>query len=108
MPERWDVAVVGGGPSGASLATLLARQGRRVIVLEQEQFPRFHIGESLLPCSVPLFEKLGALPELERRFIRKYAAEFVTDDGSFSRRYPFADGIPGGPTSAFQVDRAEF
>jgi flavin-dependent dehydrogenase len=106
--ERWDVVVIGGGPSGASLATLLARGGRRVLVLEKEAFPRFHIGESLLPCSMPLFESLGVLPELERRFLPKHGAEFVTDDSSVYRRYPFADGSISGPTSAFQVDRAEF
>src|SRR6188508_1154429 len=106
--ERWDVVVIGGGPSGSSLSTLLARQGRRVLVLEKEHFPRFHIGESLLPCSVPLFRELGVLPELERRFLPKHGAEFVMDDGSFSHRYPFAYGAGDGPSSAFQVDRAEF
>jgi flavin-dependent dehydrogenase len=105
--DRYDVIVIGGGPAGATLATLLARGGRRVIVLEKEQFPRFHIGESLLPCSIPLFEKLGILPELARRFLPKHAAEFVTGDGSVSRRYTFQDGLVKGPVSAYEVDRAE-
>lgn len=90
------------------MATLLARAGHRVLVLEKEEFPRFHIGESLLPCTMPLFESLGLLPELERRFLVKHGAEFVTDDDSLHRRYPFADSSISGPVSAFQVDRAEF
>jgi flavin-dependent dehydrogenase len=106
--ERYDVIVIGGGPAGAALSTLLARRGRRVLLLEKEQFPRFHIGESLLPCAMPLFEQLGVLPELERRFLPKHAAEFVTADGSMTRRYTFGSGLVPGASTAFEVDRAEF
>jgi flavin-dependent dehydrogenase len=106
--NRYDVIVIGGGPAGATVATLLARRGRRVVLLEKEQFPRFHIGESLLPCAMPLFRELGVLPELERRFLPKYAAEFVTADGGMSRRYTFGQGLVPGAAMAFEVDRAEF
>lgn len=104
-----DVIVIGGGPAGSTLATLLAEKGRKVTVFEKERFPRFHIGESLLPCSVPLFEALGVLPKLASgRFLRKHAAEFVTGDGTLSQRYVFAEGMIAGTPSAFEVDRGEF
>jgi FADH2-dependent halogenase len=104
-----DVIVIGGGPAGSSVATLLAQRGRSVALFEKERFPRFHIGESLLPGSIPLFEELGVLPALnDGRFLPKYAAEFVTADGTRTQRYPFAAGLVDGAPSAFEVDRAEF
>jgi flavin-dependent dehydrogenase len=108
MGPTYDVIVIGGGPSGSSTAARLAQRGRRVLLLEKEHFPRFHIGESLLPCSMPLFEQLGAMPALlAHGFLPKYAAEFVTADGSLTRRYAFADGLIPGAPSAFEVDRSE-
>lgn len=104
----FDVIVAGGGPAGSTLATRLAQAGRKVVVFEKERFPRFHIGESLLPCSMPMFRELGVLPKLsDGRFLPKYAAEFVTADGSQKQRYAFADGLVPGTPSAFEVDRAE-
>jgi flavin-dependent dehydrogenase len=104
----YEVAVVGGGPAGSTVAARLAQLGRRVVLFEKDRFPRFHIGESLLPCSMPMFEELGVLDELRARFLPKHAAEFVTADGSLTRRYPFAEGVVPGPGSAFEVERAEF
>ena len=104
-----DVIVVGGGPAGSTVAARLARRGRRVALFEKERFPRFHIGESLLPCSMPLFEELGLMPALERAgFLPKYAAEFVSADGTLRQRYAFADGMLEGFPSAFEVDREQF
>jgi flavin-dependent dehydrogenase len=104
-----DVIVVGGGPAGAAVAARLARLGHEVLLFEKERFPRFHIGESLLPCSLALFRELGVMPALEKAdFLPKYAAEFVTPDGSARQRYAFADGLVEGSPSAFQVDRSEF
>ncbi len=78
------------------------------MLLEKEHFPRFHIGESMLPCSMPLFEELGVMPALVAHgFLPKYAAEFVTADGSVTQRYAFADGLIPGAPSAFEVDRSE-
>jgi flavin-dependent dehydrogenase len=105
----YDAIIIGGGPAGSTLAARLAQARRRVLLLEKERFPRFHIGESLLPCSMPLFEQLGVLPALHAAgFLPKHAAEFVTGDGSVVRRYPFADGIVPGAGSAFEVERASF
>ena len=72
--ERFDVLVVGGGPAGSTVATLLARRGERVLLLEKERHPRFHIGESLLPMNLPLFEQLGVSDEIARIGIMKYGA----------------------------------
>jgi len=109
VTAKFDAIVIGGGPSGSTVAARLAQRGRRVLLLEKEHFPRFHIGESLLPCSMPLLEELGAMPAIrEHGFLPKYAAEFVTADGSLTQRYAFADGLIPGAPSAFEVDRAEF
>ncbi len=106
---EYDVIVIGGGPSGSSVSTRLAQRGHRTLLLEKEHFPRFHIGESLLPCSMPLIESLGAMPRLQSaNFLPKYGAEFVLADGSLRRRYAFAEGLVQGPSSAYEVDRSEF
>src|SRR6476659_1881608 len=73
-----DVVVIGGGPGGSSAATMLARKGLRVLLLERERFPREHIGESLLPASMPVLEELGALPAVQAAgFLKKYGATMV-------------------------------
>lgn len=107
--QQYDAIVIGGGPGGTGSAARLAQLGRRVLLVEKEKFPRFQIGESLLPASVPLLEKIGAARAIRSAgFVEKFAAEFVTFDGSKKRRYPFADGLVGGPASTYQVERDRF
>ena len=103
-----DVAVIGGGPSGSATAIYLARAGLKVILFEREQFPRFRIGESLLPLNLPILEELGLAGEMDRRFIRKYAANFADRWGRRQARYPFGQGVNRRYQYAYEVERAEF
>ncbi len=105
----WDVLVIGGGPGGSSAAAFLARKGKRVLVLEKERFPRFHVGESLLPYNMQLFEELGLVDKLENAgFVRKFGAQFHLTDGVVSQKFEFGKGKFTEYPSSFQVDRARF
>jgi flavin-dependent dehydrogenase len=104
----YDVAIIGGGPAGSTAATLLARAGRRVIVLEREKFPRFHIGESLLPFSTHAFDRLGVREKLDRTFLPKFGGEIVAACGSKGVRFYFKDGFRSRRDRAYQVTRSEF
>ncbi|MDB6172689.1 MAG: monooxygenase FAD-binding protein [Chthoniobacteraceae bacterium] len=108
MDPLYDVAIIGGGPSGSTAATFLVRQGHKVIVLEREQFPRFHIGESLLPHSMDAFERLGVVEKLDARFLPKYGAEITTSCGTNSAKIFFKDGLCAKHDRAYQVTRSEF
>lgn len=101
--------MIGGGPAGSAASTVLARAGRRVLVLEKEHFPRFHIGESLLPYNRAIFAELGLLPKLEAAgFPRKYGAQFHLGNGSKGTAFVFRQGRFTRETEAFQVERAVF
>ncbi len=103
-----DVAIIGGGPAGSTAAALLAAAGRSVVLFEKERFPRFHIGESLLPFNLDLFRRLGVLEALEGRFIEKWGARLFSSDGSITRYIEFQKGLVPGHPRAFHVLRSEF
>src|SRR2546422_1818378 len=110
MPETiYDALVVGGGPGGSSSASFLARGGKRVLILEKERFPRFHIGESLLPYNRRLFADMGVLETLEREgFPLKTGAQFHVGNGSKCLKLVFRNGHYTREATAFQVERARF
>ena len=106
--KLYDVAIIGGGPAGSTAATLLAKAGRRVIVFEREKFPRFHIGESLLPFSMQAFDRLGVREKLDRTFLPKYGGEIMSACGSRGVKFYFKDGFRSQRDRSYQVTRSEF
>jgi flavin-dependent dehydrogenase len=104
----FDVLVVGGGPGGASTATFLAQAGLRVACFERERFPRFHVGESLLPANLPIFDRLGVHETIKKAgFQVKYGATFVDEQEGNAYTFYFAQDKPW-PPHAYQVLRSEF
>jgi flavin-dependent dehydrogenase len=103
-----DVFVAGGGPAGSTIAALLAERGRKVVMVEKDRHPRFHIGESLLPMNLPLFDKLGVRDEIERIGMIKYGAEFVSPYHKKAVTFDFANALDRGFPYAFQVRRSVF
>jgi flavin-dependent dehydrogenase len=103
-----DVIVAGGGPGGAIVAARLAQKGRRVMVLERERFPRFHLGESLLPQSMGVLSAVGVLEVVDRRFLRKHGASFHESSTGRSVRFDFADAFHAEYRNAYQVPRDTF
>ncbi|MFO0265141.1 MAG: NAD(P)/FAD-dependent oxidoreductase, partial [Planctomycetota bacterium] len=104
-----DVIVIGGGPSGATTATLVAQKGHRVVLLERERFPRYHIGESLIPETFWVLERLGMLPKLRgSRFVEKHSVQFITEQGKLSAPFYFVEHKPHESSQTWQVTRAEF
>jgi hypothetical protein len=107
MSTLRDAVIIGAGPAGSTVANLLARAGHDVVVLERETFPRFHVGESLLPADLPLFERLGVDP-LQGGFLLKRGAEFIDERSGQSTLFSFDEGLDGTPSHAYQVDRSQF
>ena len=108
-PNGHDVIIAGCGPGGSSAATYLARAGRRVLVLEKETFPRFHIGESLLPYNQAIFRDLGVLPAIQAAgFPKKFGAQFSLGNGLISTRFVFSRGKFTREPEVMQVERAKF
>src|SRR5579862_8467564 len=108
MESLYDVAIIGGGPAGSTAATVLARLGRKVSVIEKEKFPRFHIGESMLPYSMQALDRLGLRDKIDARFQPKHGGEITTSCGSQSVKFHFKNGFRLKHHCAYQVERAEF
>lgn len=107
--SAWDVIIIGGGPAGSTAATTLAKAGRRVLVLEKEKFPRFHIGESLLPYNRAIWDSLGVWPKIEAAgFMVKRGAQFLMGNGSHRTRLDFSDGAFTEFPTSVQVERSKF
>jgi flavin-dependent dehydrogenase len=105
----FDVAIVGGGPGGSTLAALLAKQGKRVAVVERNAFPRFRIGESLLPFSIDIWEKAGVLQKIhDQGYCVKRGARFVIDETLEEECFWFDNGLDKDHPYAFQVQRGPF
>jgi flavin-dependent dehydrogenase len=106
---KYDVLIIGAGPAGSTAAALLAEKGRRVLVLEKEKFPRYHIGESLMPFCWFSLHRLGVLDEMDRiAYTRKYSVQFVTPDGRQSQPFYFFQHYDHPSAVTWQVERAQF
>src|SRR5438132_2834012 len=104
-----DVIVIGGGPAGATVSTLIAQQGYRVQLFEREHFPRFHIGESLIPETYWVLRRLNMLDKLKKSaFVKKYSVQFINQHGKLSEPFYFMDHKPHECSQTWQVLRSEF
>lgn len=109
MNHFWDAVIIGGGPAGSTAAATLRQSGRSVLVLEKEKFPRFHIGESLLPYNRPIFDALGVWPKIQAAgFMPKRGAQFWMGDGSRHTRLNFSRGSFTEFPESIHVERARF
>ncbi|GAW85268.1 conserved hypothetical protein [Bathymodiolus platifrons methanotrophic gill symbiont] len=108
MKTHFDVLIIGGGPAGSTAASLLAEKGHEVCLLEKSHHPRFHIGESLLPMNLPIFEKLGVLEQVDAIGIKKYAAEFNSLETPLAQdTFYFSKASNDSPAYAYEVRRSE-
>ncbi len=108
-PDTSDVVVIGGGPAGSTASTIIAQHGYRVQLFEREQFPRFHIGESLIPETYWVLKRIGMLPKMKAsHFVKKYSVQFVNQHGKLSEPFYFMEHKPHECSQTWQVLRAEF
>src|SRR3954447_2261137 len=104
-----DVIVIGGGPAGSTVSTLIAQRGHKVNLYERMRFPRYHIGESLIPETYWVLERLGMLDRMRSSpFVKKYSVQFVNQRGRLSEPFYFMEHKPHECSQTWQVKRAEF
>lgn len=104
-----DVLVIGGGPAGTTFASTMKQRGWNAVLLEKERHPRFHVGESLLPMNLPIFERLGVLDEVEKIGVPKRGADFTLGNSDQAHQtFHFSEALGASPDHAFEVRRAEF
>lgn len=107
--QSYDAVIIGGGPAGATAAAVLAQHGRRVLVVERGQYPRFHIGESLMPETYWTFKRIGVLDKLKRSsHVKKYSVQFYNASGTMSAPFYFDERNPHECSQTWQVVRSEF
>src|SRR2546426_7212457 len=107
---NYEALIIGAGPAGCAAATVLAEQGHRVLVLEREKFPRYHIGESLLPFTFQPLQRLGLIDTMRKSsFVKKYSVQFVSPSGKASQPFYFFDRYDRNTVAqTWQVLRSEF
>ena len=109
VTSNYDVIVMGGGPAGSTVASILAREGRKVVLFEKRSFPRHHIGESLMTDTYWTFQRMGFLEKLKQSpFVRKYSVQFANPAGRESRPFYFFEAVHHESAVTWQVTRAEF
>jgi flavin-dependent dehydrogenase len=109
MKTKYDVIVIGGGPAGSTIASILSREGRKVVLFEKERFPRHHIGESLMTDTYFTFERMGLLEKMKTSpFVRKYSVQFANPAGRESRPFYFFEALHHESAVTWQVTRAQF
>src|SRR5215472_2079327 len=108
-PSNFDTIVIGAGPAGSAASALLAERGLRVLVLEREKFPRYHIGESLLPFTSFPLKRLGLIEKMRQSaFVKKYSVQFVSPSGKASQPFYFSTRYEPDVAQTWQVLRSEF
>lgn len=109
MRDSYDAIIIGGGPSGSTVATLLAQQGHKTLLVERTQFPRFHIGESLMPETYWVFKRLNMLDKMKAsHFVKKYSVQFTNPAGKDSQPFYFDEKVPHECSQTWQIVRSEF